>query len=515
MRAVIYISLVLFAFSNVVKGQKSVKTIIEAVEANKMIYKDHLLLLNSNDQKERTFRVSPDLKREILSGHSEFLSVLVPDNAEDNLRVFLRKMTSNGKSIKIRTSSGDSYSDDLIMSRTHYVGFVEGFEGKSLVSISLINGNLSGFIAISGKETLLLSKGSNKDEYKLLENNSKPILGSGCDMPDGIPQSEELKKIYKSINRANLNAPLVEGNQLQNSISVGNHVSVYVETNYFFYDELGSVNNVAEFIIALYNQVTAIYTLEDIFLYPNELFIWTTSDGYASGSSSDALSDFIDERPSITNSDLGQLLVGKTTVGSTGAGGIANGWGGICGNTCTTYNGQCSNHSAVLMELDYENFPTYSRQVKVITHEMGHNLGSYHTHDCAWGSSGDDAIDSCPGTSCSPDPGNPPSNGGTIMSYCDSYPSGSPVGVDFTLGFGNEPGDVIRAVLSTANCSCNLVIDDHVISANSEIEACDVDLSNILIENNANVDILYSGNVEITGEFEVEVGCTLSISPDS
>ena len=115
MRAVIYISLVLFAFSNVVKGQKSVKTIIEAVEANKMIYKDHLLLLNSNDQKERTFRVSPDLKREILSGHSEFLSVLVPDNAEDNLRVFLRKMTSNGKSIKIRTSSGDSYSDDLIL----------------------------------------------------------------------------------------------------------------------------------------------------------------------------------------------------------------------------------------------------------------------------------------------------------------------------------------------------------------------------------------------------------------
>ena len=97
----------------------------------------------------------------------------------------------------------------------------------------------------------------------------------------------------------------------------------------------------------------------------------------------------------------------------------------------------------------FSNVPTYSWDVMVVTHEMGHVIGSKHTHACAWNGN-NTAIDGCAGSvegSCQL-PGIPP-GGGTIMSYCHLQN----VGINFSLGFGTQPGNVIRnKVNATGNC---------------------------------------------------------------
>ena len=88
----------------------------------------------------------------------------------------------------------------------------------------------------------------------------------------------------------------------------------------------------------------------------------------------------------------------------------------------------------------YNKAPSYSWTVGVIAHEVGHQLGSPHTHACVWGPHGNEAIDCCGdqfqsecGASGCDAPW--PSTGGTIMSYCHL----SWIGVNFVNGFGAEP----------------------------------------------------------------------------
>lgn len=85
-----------------------------------------------------------------------------------------------------------------------------------------------------------------------------------------------------------------------------------------------------------------------------------------------------------------------------------------------------------------------------MTHEMGHALGSPHTHACAWNGN-NTAIDGCGpaagyGEGCN---GPIPSQGGTIMSYCHLIAG---VGINFNLGFGPQPGQLIRTTVDSKSC---------------------------------------------------------------
>lgn len=104
--------------------------------------------------------------------------------------------------------------------------------------------------------------------------------------------------------------------------------------------------------------------------------------------------------------------------------------------------------------MSYNNFPNYSWTTTVVTHELGHNIGSKHTHWCGWPGG---AIDNCEDTEGDCAPGPPPTNGGTIMSYCHlkSY------GINFSKGFGPLPGNLIREKVSQAGClgPCCVITD--------------------------------------------------------
>ncbi|KAK6021998.1 PKD domain protein, partial [Ostertagia ostertagi] len=116
----------------------------------------------------------------------------------------------------------------------------------------------------------------------------------------------------------------------------------------------------------------------------------------------------------------------------------------LLSNPCTTAKQFKSAVSAI--NNTYFNFPTYSWTVEVVTHELGHNLGSNHTQWCGWVGG---ALDNCYTTEGGCSPGPQPSNGGTIMSYCHL----TSTQINFNNGFGQQPGDRIRQVIGSSS-SC-------------------------------------------------------------
>jgi len=90
--------------------------------------------------------------------------------------------------------------------------------------------------------------------------------------------------------------------------------------------------------------------------------------------------------------------------------------------------------------MNYFNYvPTWSWTISVLAHEVGHQIGSPHTHACTWGDNWDTAIDCCGALAgmnecygdCNAEVPTP-EDGGTIMSYCHY----SRKGINFNLGFG-------------------------------------------------------------------------------
>ncbi|MFM7766715.1 MAG: T9SS type A sorting domain-containing protein, partial [Bacteroidota bacterium] len=99
----------------------------------------------------------------------------------------------------------------------------------------------------------------------------------------------------------------------------------------------------------------------------------------------------------------------------------------------------------------YQNVPTYSRTVEVLTHEGGHLLGSRHTHDCVWNGN-NTRIDGCgpaAGYNSGTCAAGPVPVSGTIMSYCHLV---SGVGINFNNGFGPQPTSTIVNTINNAAC---------------------------------------------------------------
>lgn len=210
-------------------------------------------------------------------------------------------------------------------------------------------------------------------------------------------------------------------------------VQVYFECDYKLYTDKGSnTTTVSNYVTGLFNQVSTLYANENIGIAISQIYVWTSPDPYQSyGSTSAVLNAFRSTRGTNFNGNLAHFLSTRSLGG------------GIAYLDVICFKSYAFGVSAI--NTSYQNVPTYSWSVEVVTHELGHNLGAWHTHSCNWPGG---ALDNCYPAEGSCSAGPAPTNGGTIMSYCHltSY------GINFNNGFGSVPGNHIRDKVQTSTC---------------------------------------------------------------
>jgi hypothetical protein len=334
-----------------------------------------------------------------------------------------------------------------VLKGLHYRGYVNG-DSSSIAAFSVFaNGEV--MCLFSGKEgNFNLGKaGSVPGEYILFNSKSmKAPLGFSC----GTSQLPVIES-----QSTEPNAPL-RTQELPSIIC--KKVRMYWEADYKLYSNnfLFDLTGTANYLSGFFNQVAVMFLNEGIRIELTDLYIWTTPDSYNISTSSDGLASFKSRWNFLGNNfkgDLAVLIDGAPTNNGGTAYLLKN---SFC-NRSFTY-GYANVYGS------YNEIPTYSWDVYVVTHEMGHLMGSDHTHWCGWGTGAGGtcgAIDDCytteAGASClscgattSINPFAPAGFGGTVMSYCHLVGG---VGITLASGFGPLPQNAIRTTVTNANCT--------------------------------------------------------------
>lgn len=301
-----------------------------------------------------------------------------------------------------------------------YRGIIRG-DDKSVVAFSFFDNDVIGVASAPRIGNVTLGKAINSEDFVVY--NDQKLTGKNpfiC-AADEMMENEKQKINYKPSSKA----PLV----------TNSCVRVYYEVcNKPFQQNGSTIAATLNWISAVHNNINTLYVNDGIKMSLKTVFIWETADPYT-GTYSQNLSAFRSNRPTF-DGDLAHLVNYPSTTS------VAY-LNSLCSTNRYAYSG---------INMTYNNVPTYSWTIMAMTHEMGHALGSPHTHACAW--NGDmTPIDGCGALAGYPEEGcdnvGPiPSAGGTIMSYCHL----NSVGINMSLGFGVQPGALIRQTVDSKAC---------------------------------------------------------------
>ena len=366
------------------------------------------------------FNLNPELSINLLKQKNQLLKLSIPTTDGVPYVLDLKKVDVLTPTFILNAASNkEKYLDHE--SALFYWGVVEG-NNNSIVAINIYDDEISGTINI-GNASFTLGK---------IKDSNQHILYREIDVIEkGNP------KCFTSDAKANLNNQIEA--QAKSMLNPDNCVRLYVEVDYDLFLEFGTITDTYNYIAGALSQVAIMYANESINITLNQMLVWDMEDPYTGTDTGNLLTMFTSLLAGNFNGDLGHL------IGIKGGGGIAR-LNALCNsvNKCA-YSG---------INTSYANVPSYSWTINVLTHEIGHNLGSPHTHSCSWNGN-NTQIDDCGNVNSSSPPtcfdaNNPilPS-GGTIMSYCHLVQS---IGMDFNLGFGTQPGDLIRNNVYNAAC---------------------------------------------------------------
>lgn len=428
MKKVFSITATILVFvSSYVQGQQVIFKEINQLKASGAIPKElHIAKFLSTEIHQRDYdlrdlnkgtivSLSKDAIDALLLNRNDFIQINLPVDARREMTLTLKRHEIFTNDFILNTSS-DPGNPVTYTPGIYYKGIIEG-ESSSVVALSVFKDQLMGLIA-TDQGNFVIGRIKNDPGNRHIFYNEKDLDRSfefECATPDDGPgyAKEQLEKI-------------------STGLEVNDCVRLYIEVNNDIVVDKGGVVPAVDYITGLYNQCFILFANESINMMINQILAWTTQSPYHSGSASQKLTSF-QANTSFFNGDLAQL-VGYSPDG------VAAGFNGIC-----NVNPDLSKCYSGIIFL-YHNVPTFSQSVYFVTHELGHLLGSRHTHACVWNGN-NTAIDGCANVegSC-PKPPLPPA--GTIMSYCMQV-----TGIDFNLGFGPQPGNVIRnSVNAAGNC---------------------------------------------------------------
>ena len=358
----------------------------------------------------------------IFKTRPEHISLRIPYNGSE-VSVLLFKAEIANELFHVDT---DKKKNVAYIQGAHYRGIVEG-DMNSVVSMNFFADELNGIISSTSLNNLVvgkIDKKFNASEYIIYSDANMKISNDfRCDVRDDA-----------SIDMH------VEHDEESRDISSAKCVTLYFEVDYDLYLANGSsVTTTTNWMTSVFNNVQTLYANDGISTALKSVFVWTQNDPYSGTSSSDYLYQFQTLRQ-VFDGDLGQLV----SMDPGGLGGVAF-LNGIC-NT--------NNYSYSDVNLSYSSVPLYSWTVQVITHELGHQMGSRHTHACGWNGN-NTAIDGCGSQagysegSCAIGPIPSAFVKGTIMSYCHLIGG---VGISFNNGFGPQPTTTITGRVNAGTC---------------------------------------------------------------
>jgi len=369
------------------------------------------------DSNAQHLRLNMEQLHQLLAVRPEVVTLELPWHGTV-LRVDLYQAPVLADGFSVQTSGGERC---FYAPGAYYRGMIWN-DPNSLAAISFFEGEIIGVISSPLLGNLNLGrfeKTGDRSDYVLYSDRYLPKQPNAECVELDVPGSKPKH-----------NQPVAQPD-------VTGCVQVFFEADFELYQNKGTVVNTVNYVTGFYNVVATLYTNESVSTTISQVYVWTTDDNYSTSSSSEALDQFVAYRTSFTG-DLAHLV----SLGGSGLGGIA-----YLDVLCVPG----FNYAFSGINSTYQNFPTYSWTINVVTHEMGHNLSSHHTHWCGWAGG---CIDNCgpiagypPEGGCAEGP--EPVDGGTIMSYCHL----TSFGVNFDNGFGPLPGDAIRAAV-TAAASC-------------------------------------------------------------
>jgi len=389
----------------------------------------------------------------IVAAKKNYLEIEIP-YLDELISVLLFKVETQSENFYVAT---DKNPNVITEKGVHYRGIIKG-DLNSLVSINFFENEVNGIIANGKYGNLIVGKlnvPNNLTHYIIYSDKDLKISNDFRCSP-----SEILPKALPAITQ-NRQANLTE-----------NCVTAYFEIDYDLYVANGSsINQTTNWINSVFNNVQTLFSNDQIKTALRSVFIWTTPDPYAGSNVYSYLYQFKNVRP-FFDGDVGQLL----TTG-TGFGGVAAVVGGLCSENNFCYSDIDFSFSAV---------PAFSWTVQSITHELGHLLGSPHTHDCLWNNN-NTPIDGCgpsigyaglnaSGGTCTTVAPNP-TNGGTIMSYCYAV---NGIGNNFANGFGSQPAARIAQHVESSNCLGSDCINTCIATI-SNITASQITMNNASI----------------------------------
>ncbi|MBK8497935.1 MAG: fibronectin type III domain-containing protein [Flavobacteriales bacterium] len=353
----------------------------------------------------------------LLRDRTPFIAVEVSD-AQGAQVLDLERVDITSQGFGVRLASTNALTE--VPGGVHYRGVVRGMPG-SVVALSVFEKEVMALIADADDERVI---GRFEGDIEGLhayyrESDLRATISTACATVDE--------------GGTNLDRFPRQGG----STKTIRCVHVYWEAANDIYLNKGSIANVTSYLTGLFNQMATLYANDGVQVLLNEIYVWDVASPYNGTSSSSRLSQFGTTRTSF-NGELAHLL----DYG--GYGGVA--WlNTLCGGTSSrmAYSGISSS---------FNNVPTYSWSVMVVAHETGHNMGSSHTHACAWNGN-NTAIDGCGPTAGYSEGACPnaglPAGGGTIMSYCHLIGG---TGINLSFGFGPQPALRIRERVNAGSC---------------------------------------------------------------
>jgi len=335
------------------------------------------------------------------------IAIPAPDGSIWNLTLNAYEAVSKGFVVTALNADGQKETVD-VFAGLHYSGaFDDGRKG--LIALSILDDEWMGVVSY-GNGNYVLGRLGNSGKTHILYNDATLKVFSPFVCGTSEPENFTINQ-----------APVESGKRGGGSTGC---VNVYVEASYRLYQNKNSnLNNTTQWVTGLFNVVSQMYANDQISVRMSELFVRTSMDPYYSYDlSEDVLFGFANDNFNF-NGDLAHHLTNGANW--TDAAGVA-----FLDGLCSGYGYGTSN-----VPSNYSSLPTYSWAVNVVTHEIGHNLGSPHTHSCSWPSG---PIDTCSTVQGNCYNGPTKSRIGTVMSYC--HINGS---VDLNLGFGPLPRNLI------------------------------------------------------------------------